>query len=263
MSNFMRPRNICLWFAVVIGLGHVSVSAETPWEVHDVNRPLPDFVETIDAGNTKPSPAPSDAIVLFDGENLDAWTHPDGSEPRWEIQDGVLIILPQSGSLQTKQAFGSIQMHLEWRTPADTEADDSGQSRGNSGLFLMKRYEIQILETRENRTYADGMAGALYGQHPPLINAGRGLGHWQTYDIVFTRPEFDTEGKVVRPARITAFHNGVLIHHEAEFLGQTTHKREAAYTPHADRLPLMLQDHRDSVVHFRNIWVRPLGQTSK
>ncbi|MFT4649489.1 MAG: hypothetical protein ACI9X4_002729, partial [Glaciecola sp.] len=200
-------------------------------------------------------PAPEDATVLFDGTDLAQWQHGDGADPRWEIKDGYFQAKGGAGDLQTKAVFRDQHLHLEWRVPK-SEKGKEGQGFGNSGVFLMGAYEIQVLETSTNRTYADGMAGAMYGQYPPMVNAGAGPGEWNSYDIFFQAPRFDGD-ELRSPAWITVFHNGHVIHERQEYLGATTHKRRAAYSPHSGQLPLRLQDHGDPV-QFRNIWVRPL-----
>jgi len=216
----------------------------TTWRVHDARRPRPPRVEP---GPTPGAP-PSDAIVLFDGDDLDAW---EGGP--WRIVDGALEV-HGPGDLRTREAFGDVQLHVEWRTPADDEGE--GQGRGNSGVYLMGRYEIQVLDGPANPTYADGQAAALYGQHPPDVDASRPPGAWQSYDVVFEAPRF-VEGELARPARVTVLHNGVLVHHARELLGATVHRRAPRYEPHPERAPLVLQDHGDPV-RYRNVWVRRL-----
>jgi hypothetical protein len=163
-----------------------------------------------------------------------------------------------TGSLVTRRSFGDVQLHLEWATPTPPTGD--GQERGNSGVFLMGLYELQILDSHGNDTYPDGQAAALYGQEPPLVNACRPPGAWQTYDIVFRRPRFSADGNVTAPARITVLHNGVLVQDAAAFWGRTRHAARATYEPHPDRLPLALQDHGNPM-RFRNIWIRELAET--
>jgi hypothetical protein len=155
------------------------------------------------------------------------------------------------------RAFGDVQLHIEWATPSP--ARGSGQARGNSGVFLMGRYEVQVLDSYQNRTYPDGQAAAIYGQYPPLVNASRPPGEWQTYDIVFRRPRFDANGALVSPARMTVFHNGVLVQDDVELTGPSGHQSRPPYERHADRLPIRLQDHGDPV-RFRYIWVRELPE---
>jgi hypothetical protein len=223
------------------------------WAIHDPERPLPPVV--IPGPPGLPVPPPSDAVILFDGKNLNNWTDSKGQPARWKVEGDYLEIVPGTGSVQTKVGFGSCQLHIEWAAPYP--AKGSGQDRGNSGVFLMGLYEVQVLDSYENKTYADGMAGAIYGQYPPLVNACRKPGEWQTYDIIFHAPVFDAEGKVISPARMTVLHNGILIHDSAELTGPTAHQARPPYKAHADKLPLMLQDHSHPV-RFRNIWLREL-----
>lgn len=224
------------------------------WDVHDSTRARPPVVEPGPAP-AEPQPAPSDATVLFDGDDLNAWEHPDGSAASWTVQDGYMQVKPGTGPLQTTDGFGDVQLHVEWMVPTSVEGD--GQDRGNSGVFLMGTYEVQVLDSHENETYADGQAAAIYGQYPPLVNAMRPQGEWQTYDILFRRPHFDDEGTVVKPARMTVYHNGVLVQDNVELTGPTGWKDRPPYEAHASRLPLRLQDH-DHPVRFRNIWLREL-----
>ena len=203
---------------------------------------------------------PSDAIVLFDGKDLSRWNNVKGGEAKWLVKDGVMTVVPHSGSIATKQEFGDVQLHLEWATPAEVVGE--GQGRGNSGVFLMGQYEVQILDSFNNKTYFDGQAGAIYKQYAPLVNASRAPGQWQTYDIVFHAPAFDAQGNVTKRARVTVLHNGVLVQDNVEILGSTSLKGGAQhdnpeYKPHPPKAPLVLQDHNNPV-RFRNIWVRPL-----
>lgn len=226
------------------------------WEVHSMERPRPPVIDPGPAG--APAPPPSDAIVLFNGTDLSEWQRQGGGAPGWRVADGYLEVVGGTGSISTRRAFGDIQLHVEWATPV--RAQGEGQNFGNSGVFLMELYEIQVLESHGNDTYPDGQAAALYGQEPPLVNASRPPGEWQTYDVVFRRPRFDENGELVRPARVTVLHNGVVVHDAAEFHGRTVHGARASYSAHDDRLPIMLQDHGDPV-RFRNIWVRELPET--
>jgi hypothetical protein len=198
---------------------------------------------------------PSDAIVLFDGTDLSAWTHEDGSVPGWRVSDGAMTVVAGTGNIRTRQGFGDVQLHIEWRTPSEVSED--GQDRGNSGVFFMERYELQVLDSYQNRTYANGQAGSIYKQHIPQVNASRGPGDWQTYDVVFTAPRFGPGGSVERPAFITAFHNGVLIQNHAELQGPTLYIGQPEYEPHPERAPIVLQDHSNPV-SYRNIWVREI-----
>lgn len=224
------------------------------WDVHDPDRPNPPVVEPGPAPDG-PVPPPADATVLFDGSDLSAWTHTDGSPVQWTVENGYMEVVPGTGGIQTQEGFGDVQLHVEWAAPSEVEGE--GQERGNSGVFLMGRYEVQVLDSYENPTYADGQAAALYGQYPPLVNASRPPGTWQTYDIIFRRPHFDANGQVVRPARFTVFHNGVLVQDHVELTGATAHYERPPYEAHPDRLPIHLQDHSD-LVRFRNIWLREL-----
>lgn len=225
------------------------------WEVHDSTRARPPVVEPGPAP-AEPPPPPSDAVVLFDGTSLDAWEHPDGRAPSWTLEAGAYFaVKPGTGPLRTKQGFGEVQLHLEWMVPPSVEGE--GQDRGNSGVYLMGTYEVQILDSHENPTYADGQAAAIYGQYPPLVNATRPQGEWQSYDIVFRRPHFDDEGALVAPARMTIYHNGVLVQDHVELTGPTAWKERPPYEAHAARLPLRLQDHGHPI-RFRNVWLREL-----
>ncbi|PCD02946.1 hypothetical protein COC42_00430 [Sphingomonas spermidinifaciens] len=222
------------------------------WRVHDADRPYPAVV----APAPQPGGAPADAVVLFDGTSLDAWRP---SKALWTVRDGVMTIPKGAGPLTTKQSFGDVQMHLEFRSP--NPPTRTSQDRGNSGIWFMERYEIQILDGHDNPTYADGTVGAVYGWKPPLANASRKPGEWQSYDIVFERPRFDAAGKLLRPAYITAFLNGVLVQNHQAMLGTTIWRQIAKYEAHGDAAPIQLQDH-DSPVSIRNIWVRPLPEAA-
>ncbi len=222
------------------------------WRVHDAMRPRPVAVDPGPAP-AAPSPVPADAIVLFDGTNLDQWTGRD-DKAQWRIADGFAEV-NRTGDIQTRGEFGDCQLHVEWAAPSPVKGESQG--RGNSGVFFFGRYEVQILDSYQNATYADGQAASLYGQQPPLVNACRKPGEWQTYDIVFKAPRFTDDGKVQEPARVTVFHNGVLVQHDVAYLGQTAHRSLPRYEAHAQKGPIRLQDHGDPV-RFRNIWLRPL-----
>lgn len=225
------------------------------WPVHSMDRPRPPVIDPGPA--PAPAPIPADAIVLFDGGDLSQWvSQRDGGSPGWKVENGILEIVPGAGGIQTRESFGDVQLHVEWASP--TPPEHEGQDRGNSGIFFMTFYEVQILDSYENDTYADGQAAALYGQHPPMVNASRPPGEWQTYDIIFRRPRFAADGSLETPARVTVFHNGVLVHDDAEMTGRTVHNRTAEYSPHEDALPIAIQDH-ESRVRFRSIWVRRLS----
>jgi hypothetical protein len=223
------------------------ISPDSKWKVHDANRPQPTVI-TPGTFSTQEQPGkpPSDAIVLFDGKDTSKWT---GS---WKVENGCMVA--SKGSIQTKEEFGDIQLHIEWSAP--TPPKGKSQGRGNSGVFLMGRYEIQVLDCYQNVTYADGMTAALYGQYPPLVNACVPPGKWMVYDILWTAPRF--EGKELKsPAYVTVLVNGVVVHNHTALLGPCLHKRATKYTPHGPTGPIGLQDHGNPV-RFRNIWVRPI-----
>lgn len=241
-------------------LGSVAAGQRpTDWPIHSTTRPQPPVVDPGPA--PPPAPVPSDAIVLFDGRSLDAWQNADssGHPARWRIENGYMEVAAGTGNISTKRGFGDVQLHVEWATP--TEVKGEGQERGNSGVFLMGRYELQVLDTYRNTTYPDGQAGAIYGQFPPLVNASRPPGQWQTYDIIFRRPRFDAAGAVLSPARMTVLHNGVLVQDNVVLTGPTGHRERPPYAAHPDRLPLMLQDHGNPV-RYRNIWVREVSDAA-
>ena len=221
-----------------------------PWRVHDSKRPAPPVVTP----GASDSDAPSDSVVLFDGTDLSAWKGRDGAAA-WKIEGGYMEAVPGTGDIQTVEQFGDCQLHLEFRSPDVVKGDSQG--RGNSGVFLMGLYEIQVLDSYDNPTYADGGAGSIYGQHPTLVNASRKPGEWQTYDIIFIAPRFDGD-KLVSPACLTVLHNGVLAQHAQASDGPTGHRSVSSYSAdHPGSGPLKLQDHGD-LVRFRNVWVRPL-----
>jgi len=199
---------------------------------------------------------PSDAIVLFDGRNLDAWkSAKDDSAAPWKIVNGEMVIAPGTGDINTKEKFGDVQLHIEWCTPR-LPPDKVNQDRGNSGVFLQDQYEVQVLDTFENKTYVNGQAAAVYKQYPPLVNASLPAETWQTYDIVFTAPRFAADGSLTSPARVTLLHNGVLVQNDVALKGRMTYIGAPSYRPHGD-LPLRLQDHSHQV-RYRNIWIRKL-----
>lgn len=227
------------------------------WHVHDANRPQPRIVspESINTQNEQTQP-PSDAVILFNGTDLSAWIGQKAGEPEWKIENGFLEVTPGTGNIQTREHFGDCQLHLEFASPSKVEGHSQG--RGNSGVFLIGEYEIQVLDGYDNRTYADGITAAIYAQYPPLVNACRKPGEWQTYEIFFVAPQFEKD-KLITPAYITVVHNGVLVHHHQEALGPTGHKNLASYEkPHGPKGPLMLQDHKNPV-RYRNIWIRSIG----
>lgn len=198
--------------------------------------------------------APSDAIVIFNGTDLNSFISGDGSLAKWEVKDGAFTVVKGTGDIKTKQTFGSCQLHIEWRSPAVVESE--GQGRGNSGIFLMERYELQVLDNFNNKTYANGQAGSIYKQAIPLINACRKPGEWQTYDVIFTAPKFNKDGMLLSSAKITVLHNGVLIQNNTELKGPSEYIGLPVYKAH-EKAPIKLQDHGNPV-SYRNIWIRDL-----
>ena len=233
-----------------------NAQVDPKWKIHDPDRPLPAIVDP-GTSSTQDSPGhpPSDAVVLFDGKDLSKWAHKDGSAAKWKVENGYFEVVPKTGYLYTREAFGDCQLHVEFAEPAPPKGE--GQDRGNSGVFLQGLYETQVLDSYQSKTYADGQAGAIYGQYPPLVNASRPPGQWQSYDIVFHGPRFAKDGKLLRPARETVFHNGVLVQDNVELSGPTAHGKRPPYEPQSEKLPLALQDHGHPV-HYRNIWIREL-----
>jgi hypothetical protein len=222
------------------------------YRVHDAERPRPPDISPGEC--TLPATPPSDATVLLNGSTLEGWETIEGEEAGWNATGDAVEVEPETGDIRTTDRLGDCQLHIEWATPE--AAAGEGQERGNSGVFMMDRYEIQVLDNFENPTYADGYAGAVYGQHPPLVNASRPPGAWQSYDIVWHAPRFEN-GTVTAPARLTLFHNGVLVQDGTELIGETTHADIVGYEPHPESAPLRLQDHGDRV-RYRNIWYRSL-----
>jgi hypothetical protein len=223
------------------------------WPQHSRTRPAPVTLQP--SPQQLPAAAPKGAVILFDGTSLSEWETGDKKPAGWKIVDGAMEVVKGSGGIQTKSTFGDVELHVEWMSPKPPEGSD--QDRGNSGVFLQGRYEVQVLDSWQNATYADGSAASIYGQFPPRVNASRAPGEWQTFDIIFKRPRFDRTGKLVSPARLTVRHNGVLVHEDVALLGPTSHMRRAPFEAHEDRLPISLQDHGHPV-RFRNIWLRDL-----
>ncbi|MCD6361349.1 MAG: DUF1080 domain-containing protein [Armatimonadetes bacterium] len=239
-----------------LGYDDTPILPGTNWHVHDGNRPQPRVVTpgTPCCDDILLTP-PSDAVVLFDGTDLSKWQSKNtGGPAEWKVENGYMEVVPGTGYIQTKEEFGDCQLHVEFACPAEVKGE--GQGRGNSGVFLMGRYEVQVLDCYDNPTYPDGTTGAIYGQTPPLVNACRPPGEWQTYDIIWEGPRFDGD-KLVKPACITVLQNGIVLHHHRELRGVTSHKVVTDYEPHPEVGPLELQDHGD-LVRFRNIWYRPL-----
>jgi len=240
-----------------LGYSDTPLIPGTKWHVHDGDRPQPRII-TPGANFTQMAAAPSDAIVLFDGKDLAKWEHGNGSEPKWKIQDGYMEVVPKSGILRTKDKFKDFQLHLEFATPAKVEGD--GQGRGNNGINIWGRYEIQVLDSYNNKTYPDGQVGAIYGQTPPLVNASRPPGEWQTYDIIWEGPRWDEDGKLSKKAYVTVIHNGAVLHHRRELIGNTGHRAVGNYNNKPQESgPIELYEHGNPV-RFRNIWLRPLGE---
>ena len=240
-------------FITVVGWLPGSAQTQPKWKPRDMSRPAPLIVDPgTPSTESNPGRPPEDAIVLFDG-NLSKWSQKDGSEAKWKVGSGYFEVVPKTGYIYSRQPFGDCQLHLEFFEPVPAVGE--GQDRGNSGVFLMGLYEIQVLDSFQNKTYADGQAAAVYGQYPPLVNASRPPGHWQSYDIVFHGPRFEKDGKLARSARVTVFHNGVLVQDHVEILGPTATGKP--YEPHPEKLPLALQDHNHPV-RFRNVWIREL-----
>lgn len=254
------PRYFIAAVAVSLGLG-TTLSSQAP-ATADAPLPVPELTEqwwpvppVVRAPAGQP---PSDAVVLFDGRSLDAWesVKTPGAPANWTIESGALVVKPKEGDIRTKAGFGDVQLHLEFRSPAAVKG--RGQGRGNSGIFFMERYELQVLDSYENKTYVNGQLGSIYKQHAPLANPARPPGEWQVYDVVFTAPRFHEDGSLQSPARLTAFLNGVLVQNHTELRGPTEYRGPPSYQAHPAKLPLKLQDHGD-LVAFRNIWVRELA----
>lgn len=225
------------------------------WRVHDADRPQPRIV-TPGAAFSHGAGAPSDAVVLFDGKDLSKWTKDGGPAP-WKVENGYMEVVGKSGSIETREKFGSFQLHLEFAEPTPPHGD--GQSRANSGVFLHGIYELQVVDSYENPTYADGTLGAIYGQWSPLANAAKPPGAWQSYDVIFEAPKVEG-GKVTTPAHVTVLVNGVVTQHRQAILGPVRHREVARYEGNTPTTgPIGLQDHGDPV-RFRNIWVRPIGE---
>ena len=235
-----------------LGYTDTPMLAGLPYHVHDPSRPHPPVVTP----GAQSGIAPSDATVLFAGNDLSQWT---ATKQAWRVENGYVEVVPNAGDIRTKEKFGDVQLHVEWAAPAVVRG--TSQNRGNSGIFLQGRYEVQVLDSFDNPTYADGQAGAIYGQWPPLVSPVRKPGEWQTYDIIFEAPKFEGD-KVVKPAYLTVFLNGVLLHHHKEVMGPTVHRALASYAPQPAEDSLVLQDHQQPV-RYRNIWIRRLGSYDK
>jgi hypothetical protein len=244
----MKKRALFSLIPILILLGMQMGFSQAPEETEDWSR-KPDVV----VPGKKQDP-PGDAIILFDGTDLSKWTA-NSAEANWKVFGKSMTVVPGTGSIRTKQAFGDVQLHLEWRTPKKVEGE--GQDRGNSGVYLMGLYEVQVLDSYENETYYNGQVASIYKQHIPLVNACREPGKWQTYDIIFVAPRFNADKTLASPAYVTVIHNGVLVQNHVEIRGPTDYIGTPPYRFHEDKLPLMLQDH-DHPVSYRNIWIREL-----
>lgn len=258
----MKVRSVLTGIFVTLIIAAMSYGQEVykpkPYDMdkmYDENQPQP-MVVTPGTASTQyiPGKAPSDAIILFNGSDLSQWVHENGEPVKWKVENGYMEAVKGTRQIITKRNFGSCQLHVEWATP--TKIEGEGQDRGNSGVFLMNLYEVQVLDSYNNKTYPYGMAGSIYSQNKPLVNASRGSGEWQCYDIIFHRPIFKN-GKVVKPATVTVLLNGVLVQDHYEIMGPTEFKKVPKYKEHADKLPLGLQEHRNPV-RYRNIWIREL-----
>jgi hypothetical protein len=243
---FIRPA--CLISLLSFGL--LGWSQEWNPELTEKWEPVPLKVEPGEG-----TAAPSDAIILFGGQDLSKWEGENGGPASWKVEDGCFTVVPGKGSIKTKQSFGDVQLHIEWKAPFDAVGD--GQDHGNSGIYLQNRYEIQVLDCYTNKTYVNGQTAAIYKQYAPLVNACRPTGEWQTYDIIFMAPRFNENGTLFAPATMTILHNGVLVQNHVTIQGTTEHKGLPSYKAHDLKQPLLLQDHGNRV-SYRNIWVREL-----
>lgn len=255
-------RLIPLALVAIAGLSARTALAGHAWLGHDRTRPAPAVVDPgYPSTPDQVGKAPSDAVVLFDGGDLSKWVAMNGEPTKWVVKDGAMECVPGSGYVRTLQSFGACQLHVEFATPANVKGNSQG--RGNSGVFFgLDRYEIQVLDSYENKTYADGSCGSVYNQFPPLVNASRKPGAWQTYDIVWTPPSFEEDGSLRSPARVTVLHNGVLIQNNVELMGQTAWLNRPPFRAHPEKLPISFQDHGNPV-RYRNVWVRELGATNR
>ena len=256
-----------LYAAVQRGLGYsdTPIITGTNWHVHDGERPQPRIVSPA-ATFSHNAPAPADAVALFDGKDLSKWQSGNGRPAAWRI-DTAGFMETGRGGIRTKDRFADFQLHLEFATPSEVRGE--GQGRGNSGVLINGMYEIQVLDSYINKTYPDGQCGAIYGQSPPLVNACKAPGEWQTYDIIFESPRWDADGKLVKNANVTVLQNGLVLHHKREFLGATDgvggvpHTALGSYRrQHPPEVFIELQDHGNPL-RYRNIWIRPLGEYDK
>lgn len=251
MNIFLTKTSALAVLAILFGIPIVAQERKGDPALTENWTPEP---KIITAGKT-PSDPPGDAIILFNGKDASAWKGQNNGSVKWKVADGALTVTPGSGIITTREAFGDCQLHIEWRTPVEVKGE--GQGRGNSGIFLMGKYELQVLDSYNNRTYSNGQAGSIYKQHMPLVNASKGPGEWQTYDVIFIAPVFKEDSTVRSPARITVLHNGVLVQNNTVLWGSTQYIGLAAYEKHNAQEPITLQDHGNPT-SFRNIWIRRL-----
>lgn len=246
--QLQRSISIC-----AVLLTHICLFAQKDPKTTEIWTPEP---KVITPGKTN-SDAPSDAVVLFNGTSGSGWKHKNGDDAKWTVAENAFTVKPGTGDIQSKQKFGDCQLHIEWRIASNVTGD--GQNRGNSGIFLMGRYEVQVLDNYNNinKTYVNGQAGSMYKQSPPLVNVCKAPGEWQTYDIIFTAPRFSEKGNVIEPARITVIQNGVIVQNNTTLWGNTVYIGSPFYEKHETKEPLILQDHGNAT-SFRNIWVREL-----
>ncbi len=253
----MTSKTISILFSLLFALTvYMPANAQTDDkktpESSEIWEPQPRIITPGD----KPGDAPSDAQILFDGKNLDQWIAADGSAPKWTIKDGAFTVVAGGKDIKTKKEFGSFQLHVEWRTPSEVNPSQTSQGRGNSGIFLQERYEVQVLDNYENKTYANGQASSIYKQHIPLVNVCKKPGEWQAYDIFFTAPRFNKEGRVLEPAYVTVMQNGALTLNHVALWGPTEYIGFPVYKAY-DMGAIRLQDHGNPV-SYRNIWIRNL-----
>ena len=248
LAVFLLALLACMGYVLNFLYGATPLIEGQQWQVHDTNRPLPEIVSAGDSlGVVEP---PLGAQVLFDGTNLNHFANKS-----LKIVDGAMVM--GEGGQQTLASFADVQLHLEWASPSPVSGE--GQDRGNSGVIFMGLYEVQVLDSFRNPTYADGQAGAIYGVQPPRVNVSRAPGEWQSYDIFFTAPKFATDGSLISPARVTVEHNGIVVQRDQAYNGASAWRRNGVYKVHDSKLPLALQWH-GSPVRYRNIWIRPLAE---
>ncbi len=246
--------------AEALGYTDTPMIPGTPWHVHDPDRPRPRVIKPAETFSHL-APAPSDALVLFDGKDLSQWQNDKGGAAEWKVENGYMEVAKGKGGIRTRQEFEDFQLHIEFATPEKVQGNSQG--RGNSGVFLIGGYELQVLDTYDNLTYPDGQCGAMYGQYPPLVNACKPPGQWQSYDIIFEAPRWDEAGKLIKKACVTVIQNGAVLHHRKEYMGPTSHKEVNSYDrTKSSRGPIALQDHGNPM-RFRNVWIRKLGEYDK